>query len=222
MNVTAKINSVLWSLDIPYTLWGIVQWALEVLWLHSWLLQSLACQSLNSEVLWPSLQLCEAAYTGYPDSKRRHSCDCMGQMHDKISPYNLELWILQHTIRTFGNHRWGICCLNTCTAGWYRQAHKDQSSGCATKLCMPSFSMTLCGMNHRIFKACTSSSISKQVMFHCVFEVFLPQMARGIWFVYCLLDVHEQNSSTQVAISHPCTCFHCDCLKTILTPLCYQ
>jgi hypothetical protein len=30
-------------------------------------------------------------------------------------------------------------------------------------------------------------------------------MARAVWFVYCLLDVHEQNSSSQVALSPPCT-----------------
>jgi hypothetical protein len=39
----------------------------------------------------PSLQLLETAYIGYPDSKRRHSCDCIGQMHDKTTPCNLEL-----------------------------------------------------------------------------------------------------------------------------------
>jgi hypothetical protein len=48
---------------------------------------------------------------------------------------------------------------------------------------MASFSMTLCGISRRIFKACTSSSISKQVMLHCVFEVFLTpiQVMQRLW-----------------------------------------
>jgi hypothetical protein len=47
------------------------------------------------------------------------------------------------------------------------------ASGRTTKLCMPSFFTTLCGIHRRIFKACTSNNIPKQIMFYYVFEVCL-------------------------------------------------
>ncbi len=83
---------------------------------------------------------------------------------------------MQHTIKTLVTTDGVSGALTHVQLGGTGKHIRINPSGCARKLCMPSFSMTLCGINHRIFKACTSSNISKQVMFHCIFEVFLTEI----------------------------------------------
>ncbi len=74
--------------------------------------------------------------------RREEDCDCIGQMHDKTTPCNLELWILQHSIRTLVTTDRVSSALTHVQLGGIGRHMRINASGPVTKLCMPSFSMT--------------------------------------------------------------------------------
>jgi hypothetical protein len=63
-----------------------------------------------------------------------HICHPILQFHQ-----HLELWILQHTIRTLVTTDWVSCALTHVQLGGTSRHIRINASGCATKLCMPRF-----------------------------------------------------------------------------------
>ncbi len=104
---------------------------------------------------------------------------------------------MRHTIRTLVTTDGVSSALIRVHLGGTCKHIRINASGHAVKLCMPSFFMTLCGIHRRIFKASTSSSISKQVMFHYVFEVFLTAIQVSLSPL-----PHSTNIVHYVSLSH--------------------